>query len=84
MALLKQALKKLLGLSAAALLALTLLTINPTSKSLVSEAYACDVISYNFCMDYCIYNCANLIDCPPADPYPYCDFTCKQMYGYDC
>lgn len=85
MALLRQALKKFLALSAAALLALGLLILNPSPRSLISEAMACDQGGYEVCYAYCTYYCGQpgwpFQECPYWDPEGYCGTECARVYG---
>jgi|GEM_PF-4081399 len=84
MALVKQAMKKLLALSAAALLGAALLMFDPGSRTLVSEAHACDWDWYQICSWACLTTCGTgqgIPNCDPNDPFRWCEEYCRADSG---
>lgn len=84
MLMLRQAMKRLLGLSATAFLALGLLMFDPDSPTLISEANACDWENYQMCTYACIVTCGGLAgvpNCNPDIPEEWCAEYCGGVWG---
>ena len=84
---LRQVIKKLMALSAFTLFAITLLMLNPSSRSWLSEAQAqppacADPLSWYVCDVYCVGGCGSgpYIDCPPGDAENWCNDACARLY----